>query len=94
MTDDEFDSLLQEPGLPRARLSGGEGERVVVVSALLAFARNRGFSVDEPELDEHVRRRGGSKETEVWDVAEAPRNVLRTLMRRPRRRAPDAYIIP
>jgi hypothetical protein len=94
MTDDEFDSLLEDSGVPWAYFSGGEGKRYVTVSALLSLARERGLSVEEPELDQHVARRGGSKKTEVWDLADVPRNLLRTLVRRPRKHGPSGYIIP
>lgn len=94
MTDDEFDLLLEDQDLPWACLSGGKGKRVVAVSALLAFVRERGLSIDEEDLDQHVRRRGGQKETEVWDLADVPRNLLRTLLKRKREQAPSAYIIP
>jgi hypothetical protein len=94
MTDEEFDHLLEHPDLPWARLSGGEGKRVVAAQVLLSFAREQGLSADENELDDHVKRQGGHKETEVWDLADVPRNVLRTVLRRPRKRSGDAYIIP
>jgi hypothetical protein len=94
MTDDEFDRLLEEEDFPWARLAGGEGKRVVAVPAFLSYARDRGLDADEQQLDEQVRRRGGHKETEVWDLGDIPRNLVRTLLRREPKRSPDAYIVP
>lgn len=94
MTDEEFDRLLQHPDLPWAHLLGSEGERVVAAQALLAFVHEQGLSAEGHELDHHVRRRGGRKETEVWDLGDVPRNMVRTIMRRPPKLSRDAYVIP
>ena len=94
MTDDEFDQILKSDGVPWARLAGAGRERAVVVPALIAYVGAQGFDVDEQQLDEQVRRHGGHKETEVWDVGDVPRNLLRFLVRRARRRSSAIYIIP
>jgi hypothetical protein len=94
MTDEEFDALLGDPAFPWDYRSGSDGGRAVAVAALLAFARERCPSADERELDRHVDRHDGTKETEVWDLADVPRNALRALLRRPRKQAPAVYLMP